>query len=347
MLKPRNCPPSAKYEQAAGKSSATLLKTDLTDGHTEIDPPTSSDELNDGRIEPQTNSRKRKRQHGKEKDQIEEQYMKRLAKEESRNNQNTDKPSILIANDDGAGPDGGLISRDLLDGEGIRAELAHDEVPKHESSLGQQSDAEIEKSQRTCFLSNVCSSAIESKSARRVLLEHMSSFIPLLPQTEAKASIESIRFRSVAFASTSVPKRAAYATKELMDATTKATNAYVVFSSQYASREACKRLNGTIVLDRHLRVDSVAHPAKNDHRRCVFVGNLGFVNDESGAGVELEESSRPKSVKKRQPADTEEGLWREFGKVGTVENVRVIRDKSTRVGKGIAYVQFTVGQLNP
>ena len=49
-----------------------------------------------------------------------------------------------------------------------------------------------------------------------------------------------------------------------------------------------------------------------------------------------------KKVRERAPADVEEGLWREFGKAGTVESVRVVRDGKTRVGKGFAYVQFTV-----
>ena len=98
-----------------------------------------------------------------------------------------------------------------------------------------------------------------------------------------------------------------------------------------------------MVLDRHLRVDSVAHPAKQDHRRCVFVGNLGFVDDESSQQAEAGSGKRSK---RRAPADVEEGLWREFGKVGKVENVRVIRDKATRVGKGFAYVQFYVSHAS-
>ncbi|CCF38047.1 nucleolar protein 12, partial [Colletotrichum higginsianum] len=55
-----------------------------------------------------------------------------------------------------------------------------------------------------------------------------------------------------------------------MNETTKSANAYVVFSTPAAARKVCAELNGTIVLDRHLRVDSVAHPAPTDHRRCVF-----------------------------------------------------------------------------
>jgi len=72
-----------------------------------------------------------------------------------------------------------------------------------------------------------------------------------------------------------------------------------------------------------------------DHRRCVFVGNLGFVDDESNADAEAGEKK-----KNRPPSDVEEGLWVQFNKAGKVESVRVPRDSKTRVGKGFAYVQF-------
>ena len=80
-----------------------------------------------------------------------------------------------------------------------------------------------------------------------------------------------------------------------------------------------------------------------DHRRCVFVGNLGFVDDESAIRkAEERDGEKAKKRKEKEPADVEEGLWRVFGKAGTVENVRVVRDSATRVGKGFAYVQFKV-----
>jgi len=167
----------------------------------------------------------------------------------------------------------------------------------------------------------------------------MGSFIGQLGDPQAgkpKHKVESLRFRSTAFAGNSLPKKAAFAKKELMVATTKSTNAYVVYTTTVAAREAVRRLNGTMVLDRHLRVDGVAHPAKTDHRRCVFVGNLGFVDDESM----LDQSGENERKRSKIPSDVEEGLWRQFSKAGEVESVRVVRDEKTRVGKGFAYVQF-------
>ena len=216
--------------------------------------------------------------------------------------------------------------------------------PVHETVDHQRKDGvDLERSSRTVFLGNVSVDAVVSKSAKKTLIHHLSSFLETLPSNDARQvhKVDSIRFRSTAFSTRSIPKKAAYVRKEVMHETTKSTNAYVVYSTAMAAREAVTRLNGTMILDRHLRVDSVAHPAPTDHRRCVFVGNLGFVDDETAikAAGGGEQPVRPSH---KPAADVEEGLWRHFGKAGTVESVRVIRDPATRVGKGFAYVQFTV-----
>lgn len=218
------------------------------------------------------------------------------------------------------------------------------DVPQHESQAPDKETLELEKAARTVFLANVSTDAITNKAAKKKLLEHLESFIKDIGEPmdgKTKHKVESIRFRSTAYEGSSLPKKAAFATKALMAATTKSTNAYAVYSTSFAAREAAKRLNGTMVLDRHLRVDGVAHPAKTDHRRCVFVGNLGFVDDESMMD-ENEEGQRKRS---KIPSDIEEGLWRQFGKAGEVESVRVVRDEKTRVGKGFAYVQFKASRL--
>ena len=126
-----------------------------------------------------------------------------------------------------------------------------------------------------------------------------------------------------------------------MDQTTRSTNAYVVYKSDAAAKRAAPKLNGTMVLDRHLRADYLNEPAKIDHRRCVFVGNLSFVEEETDNDQGPDADTAQSRQRAKEPADAEEGLWRTFSKAGTIESVRVIRDKDTRVGKGIAYVQFT------
>lgn len=286
--------------------------------------------------------------------------MQKLAREEAKDAAK-DKEARLnkrqkTAGEDEAGSEDDQPSddQDYVDEDGLGAELvsaSEDEgatpPPMHES-LAPDTNSDLAKSQRTVFLGNVSTTAITSKSAQKTLMNHLSSFFPSLDapsKGQPKHKIESLRFRSTAYAS-ALPKKAAFAKKELMDATTKSTNAYAIYSSQALAREAARRLNGTVVLDRHIRVDEVAHPAKTDNKRCVFVGNLGFVDDETNIDKANEEEGKGKRQGKKTPSDVEEGLWRTFASCGTVESVRVVRDSKTRVGKGIAYVQFTVCSLH-
>ncbi|KAL5329791.1 hypothetical protein ACEPPN_003310 [Leptodophora sp. 'Broadleaf-Isolate-01'] len=298
----------------------------------------------------------RKRKRKAEEEDLEGKYMQKLAKEEEKEEverkaeRRLKRQRMMAAQD----PDMSEEAEDLdsdsdnasaegsgsdLEGKKLITRVTPADVPLHESLAPSKDSLELEKATRTVFLANVCTSAITDKSAKKTLLAHMGSFLSSLPEPSAGKpdhKVESIRFRSTAYAGTALPKKAAFAKKELMAATTKSTNAYVVYSTAFAAREAVKKLNGTMILDRHLRVDGVAHPAKTDHRRCVFVGNLGFVDDESM----LDQGGENERKRSKIPSDIEEGLWRQFGKAGAVESVRVVRDEKTRVGKGFAYVQF-------
>ncbi|KAK2775276.1 Nucleolar protein 12 [Emmonsiellopsis sp. PD_33] len=305
----------------------------------------------------------RKRKRGSAED-LEESYMRRVAKEEAKEDEKRQvekaKRRKVVAAVGGEESD----SDEAASEEEPSSSEDEDGPPPLHESLSNKPDAEIiDKSARTVFLSNVSTEAIKSKSGKKTLLKHLSSFIPSLPESPTPHKIESIRFRSTAFSSASLPKRAAYAKRELMDTTTRSTNAYVVYTTATAARKAPDALNGTVVLDRHLRVDSVAHPAPIDNKRCIFVGNLGFVDEETPADEKDEEKRKKKGT---PPADVEEGLWRIFNEhtaksihkfkpkknskdtttttaaadLGPVESVRVVRDPATRIGKGFAYVQF-------
>ena len=244
-----------------------------------------------------------------------------------------------------------------------------------EDAGNDKAEQDVEKASRTVFLSNVSIKAVTEKASKRKLTLHLESINGVKveekkskknkkgkkeeekeekkeegkkeegkkDEEKEKSIVESIRFRSVPFASAALPKRAAYITGATMGATAQSANAYVVYATVAQARLAVKNLNGTVILDRHLRADSVAHPSPVDHRRCVFVGNLGFVDDETvlAANGEGEQETKKRN---KTPMDVEEGLWRTFGKhAGRVESVRVVRDPVTRVGKGIAYVQFYDG----
>ena len=297
-------------------------------------------------------TRKRKRAVA---DDLEDSYMRRLAKEEQKatEKRRTEKEKRQRVEDEEQGSSG--ESKEGDDDESAADESTSEEeednspAPVHESQAGggDAESQEIEKSNRTVFLGNVASTAITSHSAKKALLKHLESFLSTLPESSGPHKVESLRFRSTAFASGGkIPKRASFARREVLDETTPSTNAYAVYSTVQAARKAPSALNGTAVLDRHLRVDNIAHPSPTDHKRCIFVGNLDFVDQ--AADPEGEEKKKKKNT---APADVEEGLWRTFnaetGKStatktprGTVESVRVVRDAATRVGKGFAYVQF-------
>ncbi|WQF84863.1 Putative RNA recognition motif domain, nucleotide-binding alpha-beta plait domain superfamily [Colletotrichum destructivum] len=281
---------------------------------------------------------KKERKRKRVEDDIEGKYLSKLAEAEV-----TEKPAGKRSKKDTESKEDGEEATSETSSE---AEESDAEAPLVHESLAADAktkvkDSEMEKASRTVFLSNVASDAIDSKSAKRTLEAHLVSVLD--KDATPPQKIESIRFRSIAFSGGALPKRAAYITKSLMNETTKSANAYVVFSTPAAARKVCAELNGTIVLDRHLRVDSVAHPAPTDHRRCIFVGNLGFIDDETILTTN-EEGETVQKKRTKVPADIEEGLWRTFGKhAGKVENVRVVRDPKTRVGKGFAYVQFYDG----
>ncbi|KAK9446848.1 uncharacterized protein V1518DRAFT_422796 [Limtongia smithiae] len=171
------------------------------------------------------------------------------------------------------------------------------------------SSPEILQSKRTIFVGNLPSSAISDKSHYSQLRAHFAPY----------GAIASIRFRSVAFAEM-LPRKIAFLQHKLHEHRS-TVNAYIVFRDSdakpgaAAATAAARALNGSVLLSRHIRVDAVAHPAKQDHKRCVFVGNLDFEAEE-------------------------EALWTAFAAAGEVEYVRVVRDAKTNMGKGFAYVQF-------
>ncbi|GJP90177.1 hypothetical protein CBS147343_318 [Aspergillus niger] len=298
----------------------------------------------DAEVAAEAPSRKRKRTTAED---VEDTYMRRIAKEQKKEDEKrrVEKAKRQKTVDGEQEEDAEQSEEEDDDEESSEEDEEKKAVPKHESQTGDAESKELDKSNRTVFLGNVSSEAIKSKSAKKTLLKHLASFLSTLPESTGPHKVESIRFRSTAFASGGgVPKRASFAKQEVLDDTTPCTNAYAVYSTVQAARKAPAALNGTVVLDRHLRVDSVAHPSPIDHKRCVFVGNLDFVDNE----VKPDDEQKKK---KRAPADVEEGLWRTFNahtgrsnkekpKNGNVESVRVVRDSLTRVGKGFAYVQF-------
>ncbi|RYP32394.1 hypothetical protein DL767_005259 [Monosporascus sp. MG133] len=294
------------------------------------------DEESESAEEPPISTKKeRKRKRKDEHDDLEARYMRKLAEEEEKEQE--DGPAGKRRKGEAGQAINGATSEGAEESEEDDGPIVHETLAQKNED---HPDVELEKANRTLFLGNIAMEAITSSKAKKILMSHISAPLSGLDSSTEPQRVESLRFRSIPFSTGSMPKRAAYITRSLMTATTKSANAYVVYSTPLAARTALKALNGTVVLDRHLRVDSVAHPTPTDHRRCVFVGNLGFVDDETVLNTNAEGETTAKK-RTKVPADIEEGLWRTFGEhAGKVESVRVPRDPKTRVGKGFAYVQF-------
>jgi nucleolar protein 12 len=203
-------------------------------------------------------------------------------------------------------------------------------------------DPEVEA--RTVFVGNVDVAMTTQK-----LADIVQAFVKAAPGYEApagvaagegkgkeggRADVESVRFRSIPIAATAVAPgsdygamiKAAVAQGKLDTAGKKnSMNAYIVLRTAAAARAALG-LNGLEVEGHVLRVDSAVSgqageaPGKGDPKRTVFVGNLPFTASE----------------------DDVRALFgsRVSGGGGAIEAVRLVRDKVTMVGKGIAFVTF-------
>ncbi|CDH52915.1 nucleolar protein [Lichtheimia corymbifera JMRC:FSU:9682] len=184
-------------------------------------------------------------------------------------------------------------------------EKPEEEEEKKADSMSQERKVvdEKEKNERTVFVGNVPVACCEEKSKSRALKRAFATY----------GAIESMRFRSTAFSET-LPRKAAFIAKKFHD-NRSVTNAYIVYKTKESADKALA-MNGQVFMEKHLRVDNAANPKPHDRKRSVFVGSLPFDAEE-------------------------EELWKFFADCGAIDNVRLIRDKKTNIGKGIGYVQFT------
>jgi nucleolar protein 12 len=119
-----------------------------------------------------------------------------------------------------------------------------------------------------------------------------------------------------------------------------------VMDPHEAARLAVEKCNGTVFMDRTIRVDSLGRPADNNGKQSallgtfagnpkssVFVGNLDFASKEEDLRVFFESLITAERGPPSQASDAPQH-W--------VSRVRIVRDKETQLGKGFAYVQFTV-----
>ncbi len=251
-------------------------------------------------IEEEEKAPSKKRKRAKDVGDLEDKYMAKIL------NQTEKDISKLKIENENKSP---LIEKEKIDNDGNsdnEIENADNKPYEKLEPLIHESiklkEEELQKAENTVFVANLTTAVITDKLINK-------QFKALF---EKHGKVKSVRFRSIAF-SEMLPRKLAIAQLKLHPKRT-AINAYVVFESKEAMRKSLE-LNGTEHFGTHLRVDSVAHPAKHDNKRCIFVGNLDF---------EIED----------------ELLWSYFEKCGRIEYVRVVRDSTTNVGKGFGYVQF-------
>lgn len=104
-----------------------------------------------------------------------------------------------------------------------------------------------------------------------------------------------------------------------------------------AARLATEKCDGSMFMERMIRVDHVGKrggkigegPIDGDPKMSVFVGNLDFASKEEDLRIFFEGVV---SSEKGPPDEFQ--TW--------VTRVRIVRDKETQLGKGFAYVQFSV-----
>lgn len=134
--------------------------------------------------------------------------------------------------------------------------------------------------------------------------------------------VESARIRSVVPEKEKLPPKVAQITKR-MHPKINSVNAYLVFEKSDDNEEHIKKalaMNGRLIDEHHIRVDRAQHPDSKrmtltSRKKSVFVGNLRF---------DLRDDD----------------LIKCFEKVGSVDYVRLVRDKATGLGKGFGFVKF-------
>ncbi|XP_013385011.1 RNA-binding protein 34 isoform X2 [Lingula anatina] len=126
-------------------------------------------------------------------------------------------------------------------------------------------------------------------------------------------NIESIRLRNAVSSDPKVSKKLAVIKKDFHP-NKKNINAYIVFEECEQAQNALK-CNGEEVEGNHIRVDLSSAAKEHDNRRSIFLGNLPFdINEDE--------------------------VWEEFEDCGIIENVRIVRDGKTGIGKGFGYILF-------
>ena len=173
-----------------------------------------------------------------------------------------------------------------------------------------------DRKERTVFVGNLPIDATQ-KQLKRVFKEC--------------GDIEKIWFRSICTEPESKRSERAKILKKEYGSAKDSKNGYVLYMSKKSAGDAKEKFNATKMEDKTLRVDTfleykpipraqgrtytATNPAE-DFTKTIFIGNLPYVV-------------------------SEEDVRKQFEDCGKIENVRLIRDPKTFLGKGIGYIMFS------
>ena len=130
-------------------------------------------------------------------------------------------------------------------------------------------------------------------------------------------TVETVRFRGAARPDLKTTKKVAVITNKFHEERNN-INGYVRMSTVEEAEAACQ-LNNSQVEGLTIRVDMALKGKTHDNKKAVFLGNLDFKTEE-------------------------EDVRKLFSKCGEVDNVRLVRDNTTGIGKGFGYVNFVSEQ---
>ena len=159
--------------------------------------------------------------------------------------------------------------------------------------------------------------ADEEKDKRTVFVGNLSvetKKTKLKQMFSEHGKVETVRFRCASRPDMKTTKKVAVIKQKFHEERTNIC-AYVRMSTVEEAEAACV-LNGSNVDGFTIRVDLSLKNKSHDNKKSIFLGNLHFKTKE-------------------------EDVRRLFSKCGDIENVRLIRDATTGMGKGFGYVNFS------
>ncbi|TMS39047.1 hypothetical protein L596_005637 [Steinernema carpocapsae] len=127
-------------------------------------------------------------------------------------------------------------------------------------------------------------------------------------------AIDSVRLRGVYSSKEKMSKRTAVLSHNINE-NVKTAHFYVKYKEEESARKALELLKGTAIEECKLRIQLCTDDSRCSSKTSIFVGNLAFDTDEKA-------------------------ISDYFGQIGPVEYVRIVRDKDSGLGKGIAFVAF-------